>query len=326
MDTVHVFSEFEDPERQDLIGRLLELDDTLSSVARTSLFALWFSDMSVLRRAVEPDAEEFRWALRLAMDITSDHAGIWAGNKISAKNEPRDNIRLENGKLRRLHPEDAAYSTQAIEGPVMLGACIQRSERVRSRLLVPSTLSARPQPPARPQTPRRSNDIKNLVLTRDRERYVLTKLVQPTLDVSHIIPFKLNGVIYRNDPLWRWLRVFWGEERTRLWQQELFQSERDTLKTDPREGEGVTDIGLFHYPSGTRIGSGFVFELSTPNAETIPLPSFSLLELRWYLSRIMAMQGAAEEEDDNVQSDPETPQVHSQSEIAAVWSEDEDDG
>ncbi|KAF7718204.1 Uncharacterized protein PECH_006724 [Penicillium ucsense] len=130
MDTVHVFSEFEDAERQQLIGRLLELDDTVSSVTRTSLFALWFSDMSVLRRAVEPDAEEFRWALRLAMDIPSDHAGIWAGNKISAQNEPT----LENGKLRRVHPEDAACSTQAIEGPMMLGACIQRSNDIKNLL------------------------------------------------------------------------------------------------------------------------------------------------------------------------------------------------
>ncbi|EPS26939.1 hypothetical protein PDE_01879 [Penicillium oxalicum 114-2] len=58
------------------------------------------------------------------------------------------------------------------------------------------------------------------------------------------------------------------------------------------------------------IRSGFIPELSAVDPKAMPLPYFELLELRWHLSRIMAMQRAAVDEDDDVHSDSETPQVH----------------
>ncbi|KAI1835431.1 hypothetical protein DTO027I6_2812 [Penicillium roqueforti] len=47
------------------------------------------------------------------------------------------------------------------------------------------------------------------------------------------------------------------------------------------------------------ISSGHVFTVRTNDKEKQPLPSMELLELRWHLSRIAAMQGGADEDDDS---------------------------
>ncbi|KAF3019200.1 hypothetical protein E8E15_008186 [Penicillium rubens] len=47
------------------------------------------------------------------------------------------------------------------------------------------------------------------------------------------------------------------------------------------------------------ISSGHIFTVRTNDKEKQPLPSMELLELRWHLSRIAAMQGGADEDDDS---------------------------
>ncbi|KAJ5485574.1 hypothetical protein N7539_005562 [Penicillium diatomitis] len=352
MDTFTIFSEFEDPERQELIDRLVNLDTGFTTVTRTGMLLMWLCDLDILRRAVEPEQKEYRRFLKLIVTVPMmDHAGIC---------DPK-NFR---------DPQSSKPCEITVTSPiasVYLSAAVKKLQRI---------------------------------LDRDGVRCVLTQLGQPTLHIAHIIPFKLNGVTGRDDPIWTWLETFWGEERTRSWKQQLIQGEDDALNTEflanlmtlsvqahcyldaglcafrpisineaktsmtvsfhwlplpmadarrtsrvplqshpyperrqgwvhtPRENEEDGEIGLFHWGRMEVIRSGFIFEMSTPDPKIIPLPSFELLELRWHLSRIMAMQGAAEDEDDDFLSDYETTQVPSRSVVPPVRAEPEnrDDG
>lgn len=77
IDDKHIFSEFLDPVRHKLIAEFVELAGDLALVPRTSLFALWFSDINVLRTAVKPSEHAFRTALGcIIKNPAPDHAGI----------------------------------------------------------------------------------------------------------------------------------------------------------------------------------------------------------------------------------------------------------
>lgn len=52
-DTKHIFSEFDDPERQQLIADLVSHIPKLDETNRRTLFMLWFSDLDHLRRIVD---------------------------------------------------------------------------------------------------------------------------------------------------------------------------------------------------------------------------------------------------------------------------------
>ncbi|GAD97072.1 conserved hypothetical protein [Paecilomyces variotii No. 5] len=52
-------------------------------------------------------------------------------------------------------------------------------------------------------------------------------------------------------------------------------------------------------PQLSRVVSGAVFSLRTSDPERLPLPSIELLEMQWYLIRIVSMSGAASEYDND---------------------------
>jgi hypothetical protein len=56
LDDQHIFSEFEDEERQFLIGELVRSYEWLSEIPRVGMFALWLSDIDILRNAAGPKA------------------------------------------------------------------------------------------------------------------------------------------------------------------------------------------------------------------------------------------------------------------------------
>ena len=65
---------------------------------------------------------------------------------------------------------------------------------------------------------------------------------------------------------------------------------------DLDRNEGAFDYGivaLFYILTNKRIKSGDIFELKTDNAIARPLPSFKLLEMQWFLTRVVGMAGAA---------------------------------
>jgi hypothetical protein len=53
------------------------------------------------------------------------------------------------------------------------------------------------------------------------------------------------------------------------------------------------NAGLFNWRTDKRIKSGDFFELKTDDVEARPLPSFALLEMQWFLQRVVGMAGAA---------------------------------
>jgi hypothetical protein len=48
-----------------------------------------------------------------------------------------------------------------------------------------------------------------------------------------------------------------------------------------------------------RIIPGQLFEITTDNPEIRPLPSIALLEMQWFLQRVMGVAGAADVEEDH---------------------------
>ncbi|OKP11216.1 hypothetical protein PENSUB_3238 [Penicillium subrubescens] len=81
LDDLHILSEFEDEERKALIGEFVRSYEWLSEVPRVSMFALWFSDINILRKAAGPKAypefSESRALLASAIPAY-DIAEIWA--------------------------------------------------------------------------------------------------------------------------------------------------------------------------------------------------------------------------------------------------------
>ncbi|KAJ5966898.1 hypothetical protein N7501_003146 [Penicillium viridicatum] len=81
-------------------------------------------------------------------------------------------------------------------------------------------------------------------------------------------------------------------------------------KYRPRETPGGNNL-VFHTETGARISSGYVFTVKTDNKRERPLPSMELLVIRWHLSRIACMQGKAEDEDSDYESDGGSVSVRS---------------
>lgn len=55
------------------------------------------------------------------------------------------------------------------------------------------------------------------------------------------------------------------------------------------------DGARLYHQSDRRIKSGDLFELTTDDPEERPLPSIALLEMQWFLQRVMGMAGAADD-------------------------------
>jgi hypothetical protein len=51
------------------------------------------------------------------------------------------------------------------------------------------------------------------------------------------------------------------------------------------------------------VTSGDIFELKIDNPEIRPLPSFQILEMQWFLQRVLGMAGAAEVDEDLLDED-----------------------
>jgi hypothetical protein len=82
---------------------------------------------------------------------------------------------------------------------------------------------------------------------------------------------------------------------------------------DLDRNEGAFDYGntILHNCRGERIKSGDFIEFKTDDATERPLPSFILLELQWFLTRVVGMAGAAVpyEADWGDDSDEEVPNL-----------------
>ena len=57
------------------------------------------------------------------------------------------------------------------------------------------------------------------------------------------------------------------------------------------------------------IVSGRIFEITTDDPEERPLPSIELLEMQWFLQRVMGMAGAGQKEDEDYFSDTDISSI-----------------
>ncbi|KAH7317338.1 hypothetical protein BKA65DRAFT_483571 [Rhexocercosporidium sp. MPI-PUGE-AT-0058] len=72
-----------------------------------------------------------------------------------------------------------------------------------------------------------------------------------------------------------------------------------TIPMSTRNLDSNDGAYLYHQSDDRRIKSGDLFELITDDPEARPLPSMALLEMQWFLQRVIGIAGAADELEDN---------------------------
>jgi hypothetical protein len=69
-------------------------------------------------------------------------------------------------------------------------------------------------------------------------------------------------------------------------------------------GKGYSHLADYHQLGVRTIKSGDMFVIKTDDPEARPLPSIALLEMQWFLQRVMGMAGAADVEEE-MEEDPD---------------------
>ncbi|OQE21588.1 hypothetical protein PENFLA_c014G01500 [Penicillium flavigenum] len=369
-DPLHIFSEFDDPLRQQLVHKIVEDDKWLRVIPRQNLYALWFSDLDVLQKMANAQTAQEREIRRRALRrvvAQYDVPRIWASEG-------------HTNTTSRAEALPGSASSSRLPWPGLRERSRSRSPNVRSPTAAAATRE-RSQSSASVWREAREEEKKTVDLasesgTRDDHQCVVTKRGLPLIESVHILSKKLNGTKDENPiafDCWDWLKDFWGEEKVgklrslllsegtmdmerlynritlevhvhRYWDRAqialhpIWVSEdrtemqisfhwlplkenmpgaakhnrTDLISTSenpyqdpkyrPRETPGRNNV-IFNTETGARISSGYVFTVKTDNKDERPLPSMELLELRWHLSRIAHMQGAAEDEDSDYESD-----------------------
>lgn len=86
------------------------------------------------------------------------------------------------------------------------------------------------------------------------------------------------------------------------WQREMEWEGNVDLMNEPKSSRGLDSYKnggpLLRIPSGVKgqskiIRSGDSITMTTPDPEKLPLPTWDLLEMQWYLQRVAAMSGVA---------------------------------
>ncbi|KAJ5518075.1 hypothetical protein N7453_000497 [Penicillium expansum] len=163
---------------------------------RQNLYALWFSDINVLRDMANARTEEQKYIQETDLWRFSiyDIAGVWAGEGQSTKASKAEPPRI-SGSPSRLHRP---------------GLC----ERTRSRSPTRDPWS----PWDECGTKEEKKEMVDVSLSesgiRDGYQCVVTKRGLPLIESAYILPKKLNGVQARylkRSNCWFWLRGFWGQ-------------------------------------------------------------------------------------------------------------------
>ncbi|KIM98606.1 hypothetical protein OIDMADRAFT_56956 [Oidiodendron maius Zn] len=125
--------------------------------------------------------------------------------------------------------------------------------------------------------------------------------------VDNLITLSKSAHSYWNQGAFAFKPISINEDKTTLKIQFFWQNKQNTeakmsLSTVPYSTEGLDHnegafkhgtIKLFSHSRESYIISGDIFELKTDDVIARPLPSFQLLEMQWFLTRIVGMAGAA---------------------------------
>ena len=119
--------------------------------------------------------------------------------------------------------------------------------------------------------------------------------------------FALKPISMNEDKTTLKVQFFWQKKQNTQETMSLLTTPFSTADLDQNEGAWEDGPVIIFNQDGRKIKSGDIFELTTDDAIVRPLPSFQLLELQWFLTRVVGMAGAGFPESDwyNVDSDGE---------------------
>ncbi|KAJ5316950.1 hypothetical protein PENANT_c030G10691 [Penicillium antarcticum] len=296
-DDQHIYSEFADVERQTLIRQIVDDHPGLSHLSRSAFFFLWFSDIRQLRNLAAPCSDEDRdgryWALTgTNMCDLPDILPV----------SPSERSRSESPSLF----EDAMTP----ESEYCQAASLQRDKYqcVVTKMGRPTLQSAYIFPSISDNSWRLLQvffDREQLIALNPEQDNCITEQVSNYLTLSVLVqrfwhfatcafrPVSINNENTEMEIAFHWLPI---TNHKRAEKVPIFQ--RLDLNQVQEWVEGPHDgIRLRHVETEQVIRSGFLFKVTTFDPESQPLPSFALLQLKWRLSRIAAMQGASGEGD-----------------------------
>jgi len=106
--------------------------------------------------------------------------------------------------------------------------------------------------------------------------------------------FALKPISVYNDNTSLKVQFFWQKKQKDIGAtMSLLTTPFSTEDLDVNEGAANHGITRLFNVTDKRIKSGDFFELHTDDAIARPLPSFQLLEMQWFLQRVIGMAGAA---------------------------------
>lgn len=106
--------------------------------------------------------------------------------------------------------------------------------------------------------------------------------------------FALKPISIYDDQKYMVVKFFWLHKGP---SDNAFVNFRDTpLLEGQDEGDGYSR--LFNHETTSIIRSGDELRLKTENPQTHPLPRWDILEMQWFMNRVVAISGAADVEDD----------------------------
>lgn len=110
--------------------------------------------------------------------------------------------------------------------------------------------------------------------------------------------FALKPISLSDDKKCLTVKFFWLCKESR-------PSNVNLCETPLLEGrdQGPGYARLWNHETTNLIQSGDELPLETEDPENLPLPSWALLEMQWFLNRVVAISGAADIEDDYYDND-----------------------
>ncbi|KAJ5719607.1 hypothetical protein N7493_007185 [Penicillium malachiteum] len=308
---VHIFSEFEDPERIQYINKIAARQPgALKTVRRGNLFPLWFAEKELLRK-IATEADNSHLQKLTTRQLQSPLLGL--------EYDPVGTI----GKGRARRGETVKPFWEIKPDPTQLAKNVLNRDQqqcvltkygeagVEAAHIVPSKLHRAPQGflwlMLSEYWPLKSKAWSAAILRTgwtdncfDTERLTnmitLNRLIHWHWENCHcaFYPIRVSGDKKSIDLAFHWLPSAEGKKAS-----DWVPLDQNPFGNTPRE-TWRTNVAAFNVETRELISSGDIFTITTTDPVNLPLPSMELLEMLWHLKRIAAMRGEddAEGEED----------------------------
>ncbi|CAG7976058.1 unnamed protein product [Penicillium olsonii] len=321
-DDQHIFSEFEDPERKRLIGKIHNIHPELAEVPRELLYPIWFADLKILKKlaATGEDANGAFDKLETSTGTLYNVPLICTANKSGPFMEILKNLKLQSRRR-------ASFKC-ALTGAGILDT--------KTCYIIPSALQGKEDDSLEKEGvwgflenfwgKEKVLDWKGLLLKNSAmgsrmELYTPFNVIDLDMYVQRLWAMALvalRPIAVNRDRTEMQIALHWLPLPTELGNIKrsdkvfILQNPYQDIKYRPVEIRADMMGPFILLEDGTlvRVSSGHILTVRTDDPDARPLPSFGLLELRWHLSRIVAFQGAGEDEEsralDVCKYDPES--------------------